>query len=289
MTLTYQAAGIASRFMAVVVDLLIQVGTALTVLIVTQSVAGRGTHSSVSPASLLSTAGIVFVGLIVPFAYAIFFEMLWNGRTPGKRLFGLRTVRDGGYPINLFSSVIRNILRIIDFGILPLASPLVLCGLPGLACMFVSPTYKRIGDYAAGTLVIVEALNKDASAFKTVNAPNVNANDAAKPQRFGRWRLKRRATSIRAGTAAAFQPSAEAVLPFVRNISRVSRGEYDLVRRFLTRSAGFDLAVQAGLAERLARPLMEKMEMDFPVYYQLQYVDVLRAIERRCAEERGLL
>ena len=142
--------------MAVVVDLLIQIGTAILVMLGIQTVVGGGAHSGVGLASLVSTVGIVFVGIILPFAYAIFFEMLWGGRTPGKRLFGLRAVRDGGYPITLLSSVIRNILRIIDFGIVPLATPLVLFGLPGLVCMFLSPTYKRIGDYAAGTVVVVE-------------------------------------------------------------------------------------------------------------------------------------
>lgn len=258
-TLTYQAAGIASRFMAVVVDLLIQVLTAVIVLQSIHIVTGAGAHNSVGPASLVSATGIIFVGILLPFAYAIFFEMLWDGRTPGKRLFGLRAVRDGGYPISLFSSVIRNVLRVIDFGLIPLASPLVLCGLPGLACMFFSPANKRIGDYAAGTVVIVEGLRAGGSALPTT------------------------------AQTTGFRPSVEAVLPYIRNINRVTRDEYELVRRFTTRNRTFDLAAQAGLAERLARPLMEKLEMDFPIYYQIQYVDVLGAIERRWAEERGVL
>ena len=46
---------------------------------------------------------------------------------------------------------------------------------------------------------------------------------------------------------------------------------------------------QAGLAERLARPLLAKLDMTMAVYYQLQYADMLQAIERRYAEERGIL
>lgn len=255
-TITYQAAGIASRFMAVIVDLLIQIGLALLVLLGIQTLIGHGTHSSVGPASLLSTAGIVFVGIIFPFTYAIFFEMLWGGRTPGKRLFGLRTVRDGGYPINLLSSVIRNVLRIIDFGIIPLATPLILCGLPGLISMFFSPTYKRIGDYAAGTLVIVE------------EGATVLQGD----------RVQRPITS----SAATF-------MPLVKNLDRLTHQEYELVRRFITRSSRLDFVVQAGLAERIACPLLIKLEMDIPIHYQLQYTDILQAIERRYAEERGIL
>ena len=255
-TITYQAAGIASRFMAVAVDLLVQIALALLVLLGIQTLIGRGTHSSVGPASLLSTAGIVFIGIILPFAYAIFFEMLWGGRTPGKRIFGLRAVRDGGYPMNLLSSVIRNILRIIDFGIIPLASPLVLCGLPGLVSMFFSPTYKRIGDYAAGTLVIVEA-----------GATVLNGNRVQRP----------------------ITTSVVAFMPLVKNVDRLTYQECDLIRRFITRSSRLDFVVQAGLAERMARPLLTKLEMDIPIYFQLQYTDVLQAIERRYTEERGIL
>ena len=266
-TLTYQAAGIASRFMAVVVDLLIQVASIILVLLMVRWITGGGSHNSVGPESLVSTLGIVITGIVIPFFYAIFFEMLWGGRTPGKRLFGLRAVRDGGYPINFFSSVVRNILRIIDFGIIPLSTPLVLCGLPGLACMFLSPTYKRIGDYAAGTLVVV-----DNNA--TLNAP-------PKPER-----KKKR------GAAIPLIPVGESVdlfLPLVKNINRVTREEYELIRRFTTRRKQFDLVTQAGLAEKLARPLLAKMEMNISFHYQLQYLDALLAIERRYAEERGLL
>lgn len=266
-TITYQAAGIASRFMAVIVDLLIQVASMLLVLLTVQTLLGGSEHSSVGPASLISTIGIILVGIVIPFVYSIFFEMLWGGRTPGKRLFGLRAVRDGGYPINFFSSVVRNILRIIDFGLVPLATPLILCGLPGLACMFLSPTYKRIGDYAAGTLVVVDNI----------------ATENSQPKPRGRKRnTTNSAPAVSVDTVAPF-------LPLVRNVDRLTREEYELIRRFTTRRNQFDIVVRAGLAERLARPLMAKLDMNIAMHYQLQYMDALMAIERRYAEERGLL
>ena len=266
-TITYQAAGIASRFMAVIVDLLIQVASMLLVVLTVQTLSGGSEHSSVGPASLVSTIGIILVGIVIPFAYSIFFEMIWGGRTPGKRLFGLRAVRDGGYPINFFSSVARNILRIIDFGLVPLATPLILCGLPGLVCMFLSPTYKRIGDYAAGTLVVVD---------------NIATENAQPKTRRGRRKAANSAPVVSVDTVTPF-------LPLVKNVDRLTREEYELIRRFTTRRHQFDLAVQAGLAERLARPLLAKLDMNIAMHYQLQYLDALLAIERRYAEERGLL
>src|SRR5579884_3852525 len=153
---TYQVAGIASRFMATVVDLTLQFLLLLLVGVVMKLTIGRNAGIGMSVSSILTALGYIAVFLIL-FAYPIFFELVWGGRTPGKRLFGLRVIRQGGYGVNLTASVLRNIGRIVDYGIVPLSVPLVLLGLPGLLSVFFSPTYRRIGDYMAGTLVIVES------------------------------------------------------------------------------------------------------------------------------------
>jgi uncharacterized RDD family membrane protein YckC len=249
-TVTYQVAGLASRFMATVVDLCIQA------LLILSRVVGHGGGHGISAGSLISAVGIIVLFLIL-LAYAIFFEMVWGGRTPGKRLFGLRVIRDGGYPIHFLASAIRNILRFIDFGIVPLPGPpLVLCGLPGLLTIFFSPTYKRIGDYAAGTLVIVEA---GASPFST-----------------------RRASAVLPAEVVT-------LLPYVRNLDRLMPEEYRMLRRFTARRRELEMVVQAAIGERLAVPLMQKLEIEAPIRFQLQYADLLEAIERRYAEERGVL
>jgi hypothetical protein len=83
------------------------------------------------------------------FGYFIVFEALWNGQTPGKRLLGLRVVRDGGYPIDFGASLIRNLIRvgeqIVGYYILATISALI------------SPENKRLGDLAAGTIVVRDA------------------------------------------------------------------------------------------------------------------------------------
>lgn len=246
---TYQLAGVASRFMATVVDLLLQVvSMALVVMLINRFHSG-----GIALGSFVSAVGIVVAFLLIPFGYAILFEMLWGGRTPGKRLFGLRVIRDGGYPINLVSSALRNLLRFIDFGIAP---PIVLCGLPGLLCIFCSPTYKRIGDYAAGTLVVVEG--------------------GLSPLDTG-------------GTTQALSPGAAPFLTAVRNVDRLTPAQYRVLRRFTSRRQTMELVVQAALGEKLARPLMQQLQIDVPIYYQVQYADLLEAIERCYAEEHGIL
>ena len=253
---TYQVAGVASRFLASVVDLAIQIVLFLAVSLTIQLATGQKGMEGVQLSAIVSALGIILLYLLI-LGYATFFEMLWGGRTPGKRLFGLRVIREGGYPINLMASVIRNILRIIDFGIIPLAgTALVLCGLPGLLCIFLSPQYKRIGDYAAGTLVILEA---GASPFST----------------------QRR--------TIALSPAVETFLPLVKHLDRLTAEEYRILRRFTSRRNELELAVQASIGERLARPLLEKLEMELSIPFQIQYADLLEAIEHRYAEEHGLL
>ncbi len=88
----------------------------------------------------------VLAQFVVETGYFIFWEMVTNGRSPGKMLGGLRVVRRDGLPINLRSSVLRNVLRIVD--ILP-ENYVV-----GLVSMLLSPSGERLGDHVAGTIVI---------------------------------------------------------------------------------------------------------------------------------------
>jgi uncharacterized RDD family membrane protein YckC len=99
-----------------------------------------------SGAAVLSIFGIgIFLFLC---AYYIFFETVWNGQTPGKRLIGIRMVRAGGRPIGFLASTIRNFIRLADF--LP-----ILYGV-GALVMFIDHRSRRLGDLAAGALAVQE-------------------------------------------------------------------------------------------------------------------------------------
>ncbi|HZE87901.1 MAG TPA: RDD family protein [Verrucomicrobiae bacterium] len=89
-------------------------------------------------------ASIVFFG--IAWAYPVIFEVLGNGATPGKRALRLRVVHDNGTPISWSASMIRNLLRAADF--LPFAYGF------GLASCLLRRDFKRLGDIAAGTLVV---------------------------------------------------------------------------------------------------------------------------------------
>jgi uncharacterized RDD family membrane protein YckC len=83
---------------------------------------------------------------VVSWWYMVLFEVLNQGRSPGKQLLGLRVVQDDGTPVGWSASLIRNLLRFVDM--LPLGY-----ALGAISCLQ-HPTFKRLGDMAAGTLVI---------------------------------------------------------------------------------------------------------------------------------------
>jgi uncharacterized RDD family membrane protein YckC len=144
-------AGLGSRFVALLVDFLLQ-GLAFALLIVVLVLANAGGYAA---GALVAVA--VFALL---FAYPVAFELGADGRTPGKRWSNLRVVCDDGAPVTFRASALRNVLRLVD--ILP-AFYLV-----GTVAIFATRNNQRLGDLAAGTLVVREPR---AAATAQVSAP----------------------------------------------------------------------------------------------------------------------
>jgi uncharacterized RDD family membrane protein YckC len=96
---------------------------------------------------LLLLVAVFLIGqLVIEWGYFLFWETVGNGRSPGKRLVGLRVVRDDGFPIGFRDALVRNLLRAVD--VLPWYYTV------GLVAMLVSAQGKRLGDVAAGTIVV---------------------------------------------------------------------------------------------------------------------------------------
>jgi uncharacterized RDD family membrane protein YckC len=148
----YELAGLGSRFLALAVDQAIQIAVLAGIFGGLISAALRAVgHRHAAPVAdklgeSLGIAIVVVVSFIVLFGYFIVFEALWNGQTPGKKLVGIRVVRDGGYPIDFGASLIRNLIRVGE----QLLGYYVL----GAISALVSPENKRLGDLAAGTIVV---------------------------------------------------------------------------------------------------------------------------------------
>jgi len=152
---SYELAGLGSRFLAVAVDLVIQL-VVLLLFIVGMSMLGSWSavqhHGSVMAARFFMNVAIgvvVFILFMILFGYFIAFEALWNGQTPGKKLLGIRVVRDGGYPIDFMASLVRNLVRVGEWFFTAYAISAI--------SALLSNENKRVGDFAAGTIVVRDA------------------------------------------------------------------------------------------------------------------------------------
>ncbi len=134
-------AGVGSRFTAALIDYLIQ-GVVLIALILVLAY-GAGLDPG---AGGFAAAAFVVSSFVLFTGYDVAFEVLNAGRTPGKRLNGLRVVRQNGAPVTFATSAVRNVLRLID----------ILPGwyLVGIAAILITGRNQRLGDLAAGTLVV---------------------------------------------------------------------------------------------------------------------------------------
>ncbi len=138
----YQVAGLGTRAIAQVLDLLIVVGILVAVLFVALAVGASGADTA---ATLIAIMG----GFVVVIGYFWVSEALWSGQTVGKKAFRLRAVGDRGEPLTFMQAGIRNIVRVVDF--LPYAYGV------GLITLFANGKGKRLGDMAAGTIVVKDS------------------------------------------------------------------------------------------------------------------------------------
>lgn len=164
-------------------------------------------------AAIQFAIAIVLIFLVY-FGYFVAFETLWNGQTPGKRAIGIRVVRDGGYPITFMDSVIRNLVRVIES---------LLAYLPSIVSALMSSQNKRLGDFAAGTIVVRDR------AYEVPDASRWMAPEESSPS-----------TSI-----AGFD--------------RISDDEFALAERYVSRSHMLDPRAAQETARRIAQAVRPKL------------------------------
>jgi len=126
-----------------IMSLIGQFGLNLLIIAAAKLLEGLSPGSEAWAAAL---AGLLFFALYN--GYFIVFEWLWNGQTPGKRMLQIRVIRQGGYALRFFDTILRNLLRVIDF--LPLFYGV------GLISLLITKRSQRVGDLVAGTLVVYQ-------------------------------------------------------------------------------------------------------------------------------------
>ena len=226
----YDLAGVGSRFIAAAIDTAVQFLLILLVAFAIGVAGGVGMGAGAlrdleegpggGPAIWLVAVFLLALFLLL-WGYYVAFEMLWNGQTPGKRLTRLRVLRDTGYPIGFLDSLIRNLVRVVDF--LPFAYGV------GVLVMLVDARSRRLGDLAAGTMVVKE-------------------------------RRGLRAADL-VGEAL---PPLEGAPPEVANVERLGAADYSLVREYLLRREGLAAEVRAALALELGMTVARRLDAAAP-------------------------
>ena len=279
----YELAGIGSRFLANILDSLFQCAIYLGMWIVAGILAlllglSAGFRNS-GVASFFANAEFalaLIAAFLILWGYFIWFETRWNGQTPGKRQLGLRVIRDGGYPINIFAAIIRNLIRIID-GLPIVALVLISIGVfghqPGTAamgglcillpvlCLLLSGRYQRIGDFVAGTMVVKQ------------RAPRVPTLEAlAPPPRVLPEHL-----------------AAYALADIGRKVYEMTVPEYRAVRHYIDRRWQLPPQIQQTAAMRLAVPLMQRHGIVPPAgVISVNYADFLEYLAVAFEQYRGV-
>ncbi len=222
--LQFELAGIGSRFLAAVVDslylclyaiLFTIIGAFITVTI--SATVGKNQYVMYIVAAIFIVLYFVLVA-----GYYIYYEYNRNGQTPGKKMIGLRVIRDSGHPIDFRSALLRNLMRIVDS--LPSGYAI------GLVSILISPQCQRVGDYVAGTLVVKEG------RFNEAPVSNIIAN-------------------------AASVPTIELPLEILPYIGSLSKDDYRALQHFIDRSTSISHEMVDKFAVSILENLMPKLHM----------------------------
>jgi uncharacterized RDD family membrane protein YckC len=149
-SLEFPLAGVGSRCMALLLDMLIQIIVSLLLLLLFGlfHLMSPGGASGLGLGGLWVQAILYFALFLLYYGYFAFFESVWNGQTPGKRVAHLRVIQESGRPLQVWQAFARNLMRIID------SIPGVYA--VGMTSMLFSKQNRRLGDFVAGTVVIHE-------------------------------------------------------------------------------------------------------------------------------------
>ena len=212
-----EIAGLGNRLLAQLVDGLITLLTAFAIVMAALITGYLISNLPIDAQTKTIWYGVlamisVFIIFIQVNCYFIVFEALWQGQTPGKKVAEIRVIEANGQPIGWAGAIIRNLIRMID-QILFL----------GLLIMLFDKNERRLGDMAAGTIVIRE------------HKPDIST------------------TQLLLASSAATNPAN------LLDIGRVSPAEYDLIVDFLKRRKSLAKAYRPLVAQKLAKYFHEKL------------------------------
>lgn len=232
----YRIAGLGSRVFAYLIDLVLLIAYMMLVTYAATVLAFLDPGAATLVAAVASLA--------VPFGYHWLFETFWNGQTPGKKALGLRVRMADGTPITPAAAFLRNALRIADM--LPGTYTV------GITAIFFTERSQRLGDLAAGTIVVHEGTNKD-------------------PVRL-------------ASGLTSEQHPLEHLLPDIRGLTLE---EYLAVKTLCDRYPELPASVQQRMLKEVWMPVALRLKI--PEYSNIHPVYIMEALVMKYAREKGFL
>jgi len=248
--LQFSIAGMGSRLVAALLDYLIQIAFLILELLfaVLLSKAMPSFDKAMDNAGKWTAAIIILVNFCVFVGYFTILEAYWHGQTPGKRVMKIRVIKDSGRQITFFESLARNLIRVIDY--------LPSIYLAGAITMLCNKRNKRLGDLAAGTIVIHES--RDESPL----LPQHNA-------------------FLSAPTTPSWRDPVAVGMFTADSIAKLAPSDLTVIDAFFVRALDLDIEVRAAMAQRIATHMTTKMGVPLPEG------NPERALESIAVEMRG--
>lgn len=227
-------AGIGSRFIALLVDYLIWFA-GLLVLVLASSVILPAIHAFNRISETWAEALVIFTFFLLNWGYFTLFEAFWNGRTPGKRVARIRVIQRSGRAIGLFESMARNLVRYVDqlpffYGV-------------GVIAMFVTKQHQRLGDLAAGTLVVRD---------REIETPL-----------WGDAGSRTFTAQFFAPSAPVPEPHSLVTLP-AAGVAKLSSSDLEVLEGFFARRLDMSMETRGAIASRIASAIQAKSGLQIP-------------------------
>ncbi len=241
--LAYSVAGIGSRFVAALLDSLILGAFFFAELMALVMIGGAATATG----GLGNTAGkwfiafVVFINFAVVWGYFALFEAYWHGQTPGKRTMKVRVIKDSGRQITLFEAMARNLLRVVDY--------LPSLYLVGVITMLCNQRNQRLGDLAAGTIVVHERLDEPSLLYQT-------STTLVAPVGFSEQPLGQE-------TVLPWGQPVRAMFP-ADAVAKLSAQDLAVIETFFSRMLDLPLQTRAAVAYQMVTQMTAKMGVGVP-------------------------
>lgn len=237
-SIEYELAGFASRCAAAILDVLLQTAGLVVLGLIYAVLVATVNFSLVGWPTAVLIVGV----FLLWYGYFVYFETAWNGQTPGKKALRLRVVKYGGTPIDLSCAAVRGLIRVIDMTLL------------GPISMLISARNQRLGDFAAGTLVVKER---------------------------AQWQGDLQQAKAQPEPVVAY-PEAD----LVRNVELLTPEQFDVTKQFVERAAELNPESKEQVASRIAVPLMEHLGIENRP--GIVYSNLISALYDRCVRDRGM-